>query len=505
MGQYNRLGKRRAGGAWQWLIIGFFPGLLCGGLVILLLFLTGIFEGLGGEPEVIEITSPPLQIVNVVTATPDPNASPEVQIITTTPEPVEEGNVQAPTLEPVVVNTVETEEATAEETATPAVMQDVGTEGDAGSQNVAPTSAPADSQAVESNIPAELAGIAGNLVRVEGGIFQYGTDAIEIAQAVGECSSRDSGTCQASDAEDSTPRVPVLLDTFWIEQDEVTFEQYVAFLNYQNSLGLRHTTGCQGFLCIQTQNERPTATVITFDGANYRIPSNYQTLTDHPAYGVTWYGALTYCQALGRRLPTEAEWEYAARAGGQNISYPWNNSWGVTNANVRQPNIEGTGVSTVSVNDSAYVGGINSLGLSHMAGNVAEWVNDYYSPTYYQTLSAQQIASGEAVPNPTGPAGGTERVLRGGSFNSLPFFARTFHRQSRFPAPETPEETYPLWVGFRCASDTGAATTAPAQSGAVSPSDLQVPATGDDSNDNAQPTADVPEESESDSGSDARG
>lgn len=503
MGQYNRLGKRRTGGAWQWLIIGFFPGLLCGGLVILLLFLFGIFDGLSGDPEIIEVTGEPIRIVEMITTTPDTNITPQVVIVTATPEPVEEGAIQVAS--PVPVNPVETEGADATATESVAVMQPVGTEADADGQAVAPTSAPADSQVVESNIPLELASVAGNLVRVEGGEFLFGADTFEIIQAVSDCSARDGGECLESYAEDSTPRVPVLLDTFWIEQNEVTFDKYVAFLNYQNSQGFRHTTGCQGFLCIQTQNERPAAAVITFDGANYRIPSNYETLRNHPAYGVTWYGAQAYCAALGRRLPTEAEWEYAARAGGQDFSYPWGNVWSPTNANVRQPLIEGTGEGTVQVNE--FVAGTNALGLTHMAGNVAEWVNDYYSETYYDTLQQQQIASGEAISNPAGPAGGTQRVLRGGSFNSLPFFARTVHRQSWFPATEDDEETYPLWVGFRCASDTGAANTAPATSGEVSPSDLQVPATGEDANQNAQPTADVPEdaESESDSGSDARG
>ena len=298
----------------------------------------------------------------------------------------------------------------------------------------------------------------------------------------------------------------VQLDTFWIEQNEVTFDQYTAFLNYQNSLGVRHTSGCQGFICIQTQNERPTNAVIAFDGANYRIPANYETLRSHPAYGVSWYGAQSYCQALGRRLPTEAEWEYAARAGGQDIVYPWGNNWTPTNANVRQPLISDATDATVSITD--FLAGTNALGLTHMAGNVAEWVQDYYSDNYYLTLSNEQQASGQPVLNPTGPAGGTQRVLRGGSFNAFPFFARTVHRQSFFPNPETPGESdYPLWVGFRCASDTGSDTGAPPAQSVISPSSLlptNIPSSGD-GNTNAQPTAPSDTGSESESGSEARG
>lgn len=495
--QYNRLGQRRAGGAWQWLIIGFFPGLLCGGLVVFLLLLTGVFNGLSSEPEFIEITQAPVYIA--VTATPDPFATQVVQVITATPEPTEEaqaGAIIPATLPPIETNApvlLVTEEIVTDPTAV--VMGAT----DTGAQTAVEPTAQVDTP-VESSIPAALAGNVSNLVRVDGGVFQYGADSVEIIQAAEECQTQHGGQCQPSFGDDSTPRVTVQLDTFWIEQHEVTFEQYTTFLNYQNSQGISHTSGCQGFICIQTQNERANAAVIAWDGANYRIPANYDTLKTHPAYGVTWYGAQSYCQVLGRRLPTEAEWEYAARSRGQDDKvYPWGSSWSPLNANVRQPLIENTTDATVPVTD--FVAGTNELGLTHIAGNVAEWVQDYYSDNYYLTLSNQQQASGQPVLNPQGPAGGTQRVLRGGSFNALPFFARTVHRQAWFPAPETRDESdYPLWVGFRCASDTGAEASVPVSSDTVSPSSLvptQIPASGD-ANANAQPTAPSTEGEDSD-------
>ena len=510
MGQYKGLGQRRASGAWQWLVIGFFPGLLCGGLVIFLLLFSGVLGSFGSQPEPIEITSAPIRIV--VTATTDPLATQVVQVVTATPEPTleaEEGAVIAPTLEPIATQVeVNTEDATeTPETEEVAVLSAPTTEGDTSAEQ---PSSQAQAQTVDSSIPAELAPLVNNLVRVEGGVFQYGTDALEVTTAAGLCQSRDGGECLPDYGLDSTPRVAVELDTFWIEQNEVTFAQFEAFLNYQNSIGLSNRTGCQGFICIQTQNERPAAAVIAFDGANYRIPANYETLRNHPAYGVTWYGAQTYCQTIGRRLPTEAEWEYAARAGGQDIIYPWGNDWSPLNANVRQPLVEGDAVdATVPISD--FVGGINGLGLTHMAGNVAEWVQDYYGEFYYRdVLAPQQQSSGQPVQNPTGPAGGTTRVVRGGSFNAYPFFARTVHRQTAFPAPETEDATYPLWVGFRCASDTGADTTIPTTTGNTN-SDASaiptIPSTGGDASNNAQPTAEVPAdaESESTSGDASRG
>ena len=75
-----------------------------------------------------------------------------------------------------------------------------------------------------------------------------------------------------------------------------------------------------------------------------------------------------------------------------------------------------------------------------MAGNVAEWVYDYYQPTYYSQAESSGL-------NPTGPASGTDRVVRGGSWDSVPFFARSVHRQNERPTETT------LWLGFRCAAD----------------------------------------------------
>ncbi len=505
MGQYNRLGQRRASGAWQWLVIGFIPGLLCGGLILFGLFASDVLNGFNSpqEPEV--ITSEPIRIVEVVTATSDPLATAVVQVVTATSEPTEEaveGAIVQPTLmpfnTPVAVNANVTE---VDASPTSAVL----TAPDSEAQSVVPTN-PIET-ASSSNVPEELVGVVSNLVEVAGGTFTYGADSLEIVQAAQNCISRDNGQCSPADGTDSTPQVQVQLDTFWIEPDEVTFNQYEAFLNYLNSQGSRHLDGCQGFICIQTQNERPTTAVLAFDGANYRIPANYETLRNHPAYGVTWYGAQAYCETIGRRLPTEAEWEYAARSGGQASVYPWSNEWVPTNANVRQPLVTGDVNATVNVDDLP--GGNNALGLSHMAGNVAEWVQDYYLDSYYQTISAQSIASGQPVLNPTGPAGGTQRVLRGGSFNALPFFARTVHRQSWFPSPETPNESnYPLWVGFRCVSDTGDANVSAATTeGGISPANLlpTIPAVGGDTDTNAQPTAPVDTESEAVNGDQSQG
>jgi formylglycine-generating enzyme required for sulfatase activity len=295
------------------------------------------------------------------------------------------------------------------------------------------------------------------MVTIPAATFQMGTTPLEVFQAVDECTTRDGGNCQASYGEDASPPFQVRLEAYQIETTEVTFRQYVAFLNYLRSQGVSHLNGCNGFICIQTVNERPSPNgVITFDGQNYNAPPG---LLSHPVYGVTWYGANAYCTALGRRLPTEAEWELAARGLDGRI-YPWGNVWNNNLAKTNRPREAPPG--TVPV--GTYPLGASPFGVLDMAGNVAEWVNDWYEPTYYN----QQANLPQPVFNPAGAPIASQKVLRGGSWDGVPFFSRSVHRQSWFPAPDGNTADYPRWVGFRCAADAGAGVS----SGAVDPNTL---------------------------------
>jgi len=496
MAQNYPLNKRRGGGAWQWMLIGFVPGFLCAAVIAIVAAATGALN-MFSQPQVVEVTRE-IQVGIVVTSTPDPLASPAVVIITTTPEPTtepEEGEPVLPTETPMGSNgetVVQTAQPTntAEASAAEVTEESTRATSNNGTNNVASASG--------FPLPAEFTSgsvTVSTLVDVTGGNFQLGTTTNEVFAAAQECVNRDGGQCDPSSGVDSTPPVPVDISDFSIEQTEVSFNQYVAFLNYLKRQGLSHTTGCFNYICIQTANERPDAAVISYDGANYFIPSRLENLGSHAAYGVTWYGAEAYCRAIGRRLPTEAEWEYAARNGGQNNPYPWGVNWANGLANVRIPAIEGSGQSTVEVISIST--GRNGLGLYHMAGNVAEWVNDYYDEFYYSTLNTQaQAAEDGGVDDPQGPTGGTLRSIRGGSFDTPPFFARTFHRQAAFPAPETPTGDFPLWVGFRCAADFGAQANSSSSTLPLG----QIP-TGGTAENNAQPTAPTsPEESATESG-----
>lgn len=450
MAQYNRLSNRkRGGGGFQWLLIGFFPGVLCGGLIIFGLLLTGVLQGFGAAP--LPTYTPAPEVVLVVTATPDAAAPTNTPfIITATPQPTTESAVilaasPTPTTDPAQVSTQ------AQTTDAVSVVETVT------SAQIAPPTA---ASATTSNpVPELLQGVVSSMASVPGGTFQMGTTPIEVLQAVDQCRLRDGGNCQVAYGEDSNPPFQVRLDPFQIETTEVTFRQYVTFLNYLRSQGISHLNGCSGFLCIQTVNERPDGGVITFDSQNYNAPPG---LVSHPVFGVTWYGAQAYCQAIGRRLPTEAEWERAARGDDGRI-YPWGNEWSNALAKTNRPQDAPPG--TVPV--GSYPQGASPYGVLDMAGNLSEWVNDWYAPDYY----AQQANQPQPVYDPQGAPIALEKVLRGGSWDGVPFFARTVHRQSWLPVPDSPNDPrYPRWIGFRCASDVVA--NAPVSSGDVNPATL---------------------------------
>jgi iron(II)-dependent oxidoreductase len=168
---------------------------------------------------------------------------------------------------------------------------------------------------------------------------------------------------------------------------------------------------------------------------------------EQPVVGVNWYDAKAYCEFRGKRLPTEAEWEKAAR-GPQGNLYPWGNEFDAGKANFGK-NHEAT------LPVDAYPEGVSYYGAYNMAGNVFEWVSDWYDPRYYGRL--------ETMVNPTGPEkplwlGGTgtyvdrltvgeKRVIRGGSWIAPEGTVRATHRFWNHPM----NNSYGVGLGFRCA------------------------------------------------------
>lgn len=275
-------------------------------------------------------------------------------------------------------------------------------------------------------IDPDIVSVASPVVRIPAASFMMGTTAQEIQGAVRECLERDAGDCQLIFGEDSVPQHTVTLDAYAMEVTEVSFRQYLAFLNAGAMGAGSHRDGCFGFLCVETQDEEANS-YIQFDGETYSIAPLAEGL---PVVNVTWYGANAYCAALGRRLPTEAEWEYAAR-GDEGFIYPWGSQWQFGLAKTNRPASDPIG----AVEVDSFASGASPFGVLNMAGNVAEWVFDYYGDRYY--FDSPEI-------NPTGPTSGETRVIRGGSWDAAPFFARAVHRQS------FPSERGSAAIGFRC-------------------------------------------------------
>jgi formylglycine-generating enzyme required for sulfatase activity len=205
------------------------------------------------------------------------------------------------------------------------------------------------------------------------------------------------------------PAHNVYLDAFWIDSTEVSNQQYS--------------------LCVQD--------LACPQPWNYDSPEDYlsqiSNLDDDfnqlPVVYITWQSAVTYCNWADRRLPTEAEWEKAARNADERV-YPWG-KWGPNNNLLNYDDSFGRPLPV-----SRYPFGASPFGALNMAGNVREWVADWFSEDYY-ALSPNK--------NPTGPLSGDKRILRGGAFSDSKRMVRADNRFSHNPYSPGYNR------GFRCA------------------------------------------------------
>jgi formylglycine-generating enzyme required for sulfatase activity len=205
--------------------------------------------------------------------------------------------------------------------------------------------------------------------------------------------------------DDELPVHQVTLDGFWIGKCEVTNDQYAAFLNQAQPADVHEWLGIDDDTC-----------GIEHVGGVYQAKSQ---LGQYPAVDVSWYGALAYCDHYGYTLPTEAQWEYAAAGLGAR-TYPWGADWDQEKC----CNFYNTGPFGNTFPVGSFPAGASWCGALDMAGNVFEWCADWYDADYYQVSPEL---------NPPGPADGTYKVLRGGSWRYRGNFCRTTNRVGNNP------------------------------------------------------------------------
>lgn len=242
---------------------------------------------------------------------------------------------------------------------------------------------------------------------------------------------------------DEQPERSVFLDAFYIDRFEVTNDAYFQFVS---STGHR-----------VPENVNPAATL-------WKDRTPQPGIEQHPVVNVSWTDADAYCRWVGKRLPTEAEWEKAAR-GTDARRYPWGNQWDLSLANsasywagrtvefnsaadweafwikgegARIAKEKGLNGEVLTMPVGSFPAAASAYGLFDMAGNVAEWVQDWYNPNYYPSAP---------LTNPAGPERGAIKSMRGGSWLKPAVSLRTTDRDWGTM------DSHPSGTGFRCAQD----------------------------------------------------
>ena len=259
-----------------------------------------------------------------------------------------------------------------------------------------------------------------NMILINAGGFVRGMD-----KAPAKKSSQESNKLPVSKEafEDESPARMIYLSSYYIDQYEVSNTEYKIFMR-------------------ATDHTAPAY----WDHRQLNIPN-------HPVTGVNWYDANAYCRWNKKRLPTEAEWEKAAR-GPAGLIYPWGNSIDLKKANYSKGN---TGKKMVTTPINSYPEGKSYYGAYNMAGNVFEWVQDWYDPDYYKNLKNVRNVKGPVLGMELGVSGkydekikyGSKKVIRGGSWFAPAQSITTTHRFWNDPM----NNSYGVGLGMRCARD----------------------------------------------------
>ena len=297
----------------------------------------------------------------------------------------------------------------------------------------------AQSESASAGRPRATAGKHDDMVLLKGGGFLMGSDEPESFEVDGESPVRE-----------------VLVDPFWVSKFPVTNRQFRTFARatgYETEAeGIRwsfvfrnHVSGRANY-----PSDADIPWWLHVRGANWSRPegpgSSIQLRLEHPVVHISWNDAQAYCEWAGVRLPTEAEWEFAARGGLEQKTYPWGDEFqpnGEHRCNIWQGEFPDVDLGEDGYSSTAPVDSYapNPFGLFTMVGNTWEWCFDYFDAQWHQTATRT---------NPVGPPSGTRRVMKGGSYlchASYCFRYRNAARTSNTPNTSTGH------IGFRVVQD----------------------------------------------------